>query len=287
MGTVSVVGNAISGPVMVEWQRGSHVATTAEATIPRSGPSAGSVLFDEALSLSCTMFSNGSSDTFQPKSAAFKLRAGRRLIGTCKVDLAMLAALTEPKTFALNLKRSNKSIGMLSIRMMSARCAGEADVDRDSDGSDESDASTVASDASAFSDVGNLDDVSRADVRVPHGALALSRGPDSTLLNTLYSTRPDVQASHEATLALPPPPWDSAAECRRLRTENDSLRAQLVAACTSQNHAEARAAELQATFERDLHGLIGLRLELAEAKERIAELENAQRAAAQGKPRRR
>lgn len=120
---------------------------------------------------------------------------------------------------------------------------------------------------------------------VPHGALALSRGPDSALLNSLYSTRPDVPSSH-GTLALPRQAPRDSAECRRLRAENDSLRQQLVAACTAQNHAEAHKAELQATFERDLHGLIELRLELAEAKERIAELE-AQQAVSKAKPRRR
>jgi hypothetical protein len=58
-----------------------------------------------------------------------------------------------------------------------------------------------------------------------------------------------------------------------VQAENDSLRQQLAVAEAAQRRAEAQVAEEQSRYEADLRSLIDLRLQLAEAKARIAELE--------------
>lgn len=173
---VTVLGTSQppSAPVSVVWSRGTQLATTCEKLIPRSGPSNGSTDFNETLHMVCTLFTSSDRDavgapTFLCKLATLKLCEGRRCVGKGKIDLALFASCTkEPKSLALNLIRSNKSVGLLAISISAS--AGSAN---DDGGGSESE--SVASEASTFasecseSDVANLADVESTDRVVTEG----------------------------------------------------------------------------------------------------------------------
>ncbi|KAL1520123.1 hypothetical protein AB1Y20_023595 [Prymnesium parvum] len=264
---ISVAGREPpSESVSVELHRGSHTASTAAVAIPRSGASAGSVEFEEMLSLTCTMFSTSDDCTFRPKAATFKLRAGRRAMGACRVDLAHFAALAKPKPLALTLRHAGRSVAMLSVRV-SAERAGEAAEDGSSG---DSDASTAMSDASAMSDISEV----AADLSCGGQEAA---GAD--LLSELYATRPAGRAADKKPSYAEAGDLKAqlhAANAARARAEEkvDSLQRELRAEQTARQLADAQVALTRKQYETDMAGFVEVKLELAEAKERIRELED-------------
>ena len=122
-----------TGGVAVLWTRGSKTAMTGERQIDEDSSSSTGrctpVWFEEQLQLICTLFRD--TNGFSEKLCTLALLenrmvgklAGTRTLGKCKVDISPFAALdgtpTEPRALAVELLRSQKSIGTLHVKIKS------------------------------------------------------------------------------------------------------------------------------------------------------------------------